>query len=372
MIVIILLGLFTAINNSGILASVSVDSNSSYFAFLLFGVLAGLSSCAALVGGLLLSLSKQWSETYIASDSTWQRMKPFTMFNIGRIVSFFILGGVLGMIGGALGVSITSSSLFTVFLTIGVALLMAVMGLQMLGVQWANRFQIKTPKFLTHRIANEQNFSGKYMPFLVGALTFLLPCGFTLVAQGLALTSGSFLTGSLIMFFFALGTLPMLAAIGFSSASFVTKPRVNIIFNAVAGILLLLFAVYNINSQLNLLGVPSLSDIKLNFTAKTTAADNEFAPVNKEGFQEISLTAEGFSYTPTSPTTLKAGVPARIIMNNKGIQGCGAYVTARGLMNGYFELQQGQNLIDLGEPKPGTYKVTCSMGMVPPVTINVL
>src|SRR5690606_28087999 len=137
---------------------------------------------------------------------------------------------ILGLVGNALGITLTSSSLFTSLLIIAVALLMAVMGLQMLGVEWASKFQIKTPKFLTHKIANEENFSGKYMPFIVGGLTFILPCGFTLVAQGLALTSGSFITGALIMFFFALGTLPMLSIIGFSSASFATKPKINIMF----------------------------------------------------------------------------------------------------------------------------------------------
>jgi sulfite exporter TauE/SafE/copper chaperone CopZ len=370
-ILLLLLALFWAVDKTGIATRISVGSGSSYVAFLGFGVIAGLSSCAALTGGLLLSLSKQWSEMYIDSDSLWQRSKPFAMFNIGRVISFFILGGVLGLVGKMLGISAFASSSFTAVFIIVVSLLMAVMGLQMLGVNWAQRFQIRAPKFLTHKVANEENFSGKYMPFLVGALTFLLPCGFTLVAQGLALTSGSFLTGALIMFFFALGTLPMLALIGVSSATVATKPKANLLFNTVAGLLVLVFAVYNFNAQLNLLGVPSLSDIDLTF-AQEDGSTTEFAPINEDGVQVLSIVAEGFSYTPTSPTTLKAGVPAKLMVDNQGIQGCATYLAVRGLMNGYQELKPGENEIDLEDSKPGIYKITCSMGMVRPVTVKVI
>ncbi|PIZ28832.1 sulfite exporter TauE/SafE family protein, partial [Candidatus Berkelbacteria bacterium CG_4_10_14_0_8_um_filter_39_42] len=41
------------------------------------------------------------------------------------------------------------------------------------------------------------------MPMALGALTFLLPCGFTLTAEGLALISGNSLSGALIMLAFS-------------------------------------------------------------------------------------------------------------------------------------------------------------------------
>ncbi|NCP77121.1 sulfite exporter TauE/SafE family protein [bacterium] len=41
-----------------------------------------------------------------------------------------------------------------------------------------------------------------------GALTFFLPCGFTLAMQAYAITTGSFITGALTMMAFALGTAP--------------------------------------------------------------------------------------------------------------------------------------------------------------------
>ena len=47
-------------------------------------------------------------------------------------------------------------------------------------------------------VVNVVNFKGKYMPIIMGALTFFLPCGFTITAQGLALASGNIIQGSLI------------------------------------------------------------------------------------------------------------------------------------------------------------------------------
>jgi len=64
------------------------------------------------------------------------------------------------------------------------------------------------------------------------------------------------------MLFFAIGTLPVLLVIGFSSVKFTKKPHTANRFLKIAGVLVLFFAVFNINSQLNVLGWKSLSDIK--------------------------------------------------------------------------------------------------------------
>lgn len=344
---------------------VSVDSTSSLPAFLLLGVVAGLSSCAALVGGLLLSMTKQWNEVYIDSNSKKEKAKPHIMFHIGRLLSFAILGGVLGLIGERL--SLNNTTFFAV-LTIAVSLMMFILAMQMLEVNWARKLKFTAPKFLTRYAANEENFQGKYMPFATGALTFLLPCGFTLIAQTVALTSGSFIQGSLIMLLFALGTLPTLLGISYSGILLNSKPHLTAKFNLVAGLLIVFFAIYNINGQLNVLGLPSLSNIS--FAKKEKVED--VIETDSQGEQVINITAQGFSYTPTSSTTIKAGVPTTLVVDDQGIQGCGAYIAARGLFNNYVALNRGINEIDLGSPKEGTYKLTCSMGMVSPVIIKVI
>jgi sulfite exporter TauE/SafE len=141
----------------------------------------------------------------------------------------------------------------TAWLVIVVSLVMIMLGLQMLGFQGAERFQLRLPKFITRFIVDEKRFQGKYMPFVFGALTFFLPCGFTITAQTIALLSASAVQGALIMGFFALGTTPVLLLIGSASVAFFSRPHMALLFSKVAGFLVLFFACYNIWNQINLL-----------------------------------------------------------------------------------------------------------------------
>lgn len=345
---------------------VSVDSSSSLPALFLFGIVAGLSSCAALIGGLLLSMTKQWNELYINSSSKKEKSRPHIMFHIGRIGAFFVFGGILGLIGET--ISLDNPVVFSI-LTILISLIMLILALQMLEVRWAQKLKFSAPSFITRYAANEKNFKGKYMPFLTGALTFFLPCGFTLIAQTIALTSGSFIQGSLIMALFALGTFPILLGISASSIGINTKPHRTAMFNKVAGAIILFFVLYNINGQLNVLDLPSLSDIFSKQENVVVQSDSEQDLETTE--QTITLIADGFEYTPEGSMTLKAGVPATLIVDNQGIRGCGAFLASRGLIKNYVALEPGKNEIDIGTPKKGKYKVTCSMGMVAPVVITV-
>ncbi len=210
---------FLILDKLGIANFLALNSTSSLLTFLGFGLLAGMSSCAALVGGIVLSMSKQWNDLYSAEQSTSKKLQPHIMFNAGRLISYIVLGGVLGLIGSRLQIS----PQITGYLVIAISLLMIALGLQMLGVKAFRKFQITAPKSFTRKIANESNFQGKYMPFVMGSLTFFLPCGFTITAQSLALLSGSAVQGALIMGAFALGTMPVLFFIGLSSVKFGSK-----------------------------------------------------------------------------------------------------------------------------------------------------
>lgn len=348
----------------------NVDSNSSFGAFFVLGVVAGVSSCAALVGGLLLSMTKQWNEVYIDQESDLKRASPHIMFHIGRIVSFVVLGGLLGLVGGVVGEVFSINQTVSALLVMIVSVVMLLLALQMMGVGWAQRFRFAAPKSLTRFTADENNFTGKLMPFAVGAMTFVLPCGFTLIAQTIAFTSGSFITGAGIMLAFVLGTLPILLGISFTGVKLTANPRLTARFGQVAGVIIFFFVLYNLNSQLNVLGMSSFSDISFGSGNSVTASDEKVIE-NVDGLQVMKVTADEFEYTAQSGTTLKAGVPTVIEVNNLGVEGCGRAMAARGLFDGYVLLKPGINKIEF-TPKAGSYKLTCSMGMVPPITIKVI
>ena len=145
------------------------------------------------------------------------------------------------------------------------------------------------------------------MPLISGILTFFLPCGFTLTAQSAALLSASPIQGGLIMLFFALGTAPILLLIGLTSAKFLDNPQQSAKFLKIAGALVLFFALFNINSQLNVFGLTSLNDIKFNKLTPETAINNNL-PLIIDGKQIIKMFASTSGYNP-SRIKAAAGIP---------------------------------------------------------------
>ena len=128
---------FLILDKLGIANFISLNSTSSLITFLAFGFLAGMSSCAALVGGIVLSMSKQWNNLYSDNQKTSKKLQPHIMFNAGRLISYTVLGGVLGLIGSRLQIS----PQITGYLVIAISVLMIVLGLQMLGVKTFKKFQ---------------------------------------------------------------------------------------------------------------------------------------------------------------------------------------------------------------------------------------
>jgi len=350
---------FFGLNKLGLSELVDVNSKSSLPMFFLFGLLAGISSCMALVGGLILSMSKQWLELYPDENSTLKKIQPHLMFNVGRIISYALLGSTLGAVGSALQLSLRA----TPILVIVVSIIMILLALQMLGVKAAQKFQLTMPRFITRSIADESRFKGRYLPMLMGALTFFLPCGFTITAQGLALISGSAIQGGLIMLFFALGTLPVLLMIGLSSVKLSQKSHYSYSgFLKFAGVLVLFFALFNINSQLNVLGFSSISDLEKKPSLSTGGKDG--LPPVVDGKQVIKMNASSSGYSPNY-FKVKVGIPVRWEITDIGTSGCTNAVISRELFGGQINLTPGQTSTREFTPtKVGKFKFSCWMGMI--------
>lgn len=233
---IIFLLVFAILQVSGALSTGSASDLTQVF---ILGIIASLSSCMALIGGLVLALSNRYSENNIKSKTA------HLSFHIGRLGGFFILGGILGIVGSILRPSAT----FTLILTIAVSIIMIILGLSQLGLNSVSKFQLKTPKTISRKILAIQEINNSFIPLILGVLTFFLPCGFTLAVQGVALEEGDFIKSALTMFVFALGTFPVLGLLSFASVNFAGKLKSGI-FLKTTGLIIIAFALYNIHGSL--------------------------------------------------------------------------------------------------------------------------
>lgn len=230
---------FFMLQKSGIL-NFGIGGQTTPVTGFLIGLIASVSSCLAVVGGLILSLSAK-----IAEDDS-NNKKPFYLFHIGRLVGFAVLGGVLGLIGKGIGINY----MFQAVLMIIASFIMIGLGLNLTGIFKKSKFTLPSGIFNFFRRVEHQTFA----PLILGVGTFFLPCGFTQSMQVAALSSGSLISGSLIMLFFALGTLPMLALLSFGSSSFAHSKHAPLFFKS-AGIVVIGLGIFALLSQLTALGI---------------------------------------------------------------------------------------------------------------------
>lgn len=237
---LVFLALFFMLQKSGIL-NLGIGGKTTPTTSFIIGLVASLSSCLAIVGGLVLSLSAK-----VAQDERGGAKKPFILFHAGRLIGFALLGGVLGLIGKTLGVSF----IFSAILGLIASIVMILLGINLLGIFKKSTLTLPSNIFSYFRKIEHATFT----PILIGVGTFFLPCGFTQSMQVAALSSGSFISGTLIMFSFALGTLPMLALLSFGSASFAHSKYAPLFFKS-AGVVVIGLGIFALLAGLAGLGI---------------------------------------------------------------------------------------------------------------------
>lgn len=235
--------LFILLQKIGIVNLVTTSSVTYGTAFLI-GVIASLSTCMAVVGGLLLSMSATFAKE-------GDKLKPQILFHVGRLVSFFVLGGIIGAAGSVFALNIP----MTFVLSFAIGVVMLVLGINLLDIfTWTKKLQPAMPKIISKHALAVSKANHALTPLLVGIITFFLPCGFTQSMQIYTLSTGSFMTGALTMFVFALGTLPVLALVSFSSFGIGNHAKAGVFFKS-AGLIVILFALFNLINSLVVIGV---------------------------------------------------------------------------------------------------------------------
>ena len=361
---LIFAGLFFALREIDFLPrTFGISDNMGYGLVFLIGLVASVSSCMAVTGGLLVALAARYNDANKQLTGS-QRLQPHIYFNVGRIVSYTLLGGAIGAIGSAMTLSPEINGVL-IFLASAV---MIVLGLQMLNLfPSLGQFQPKMPKFLAHRIHDLASQGSKKGAFALGASTFFLPCGFTQSLQLYALSKGSFTVGALTMLAFALGTLPALFSL--SAISSFAQGNFQRYFVKVAGVAVVFLGLLNIQYGFVLTGSDFSGGLKnASLDQSNLAGGNN--PQNasetpKGETQVVNMKVVGLDYIPNH-FTVKQGVPVEWRIDAERADGCARVLLAPKLGIRRFLFADTPNTVTFTPQAAGEFSFNCGMGMMTP------
>jgi uncharacterized protein len=333
---------------------------------LLLGLAAGVSTCMALVGGLVLALSASYqarrARAGLPDQGLVAGLRPALVFMAGRILGYGLFGALLG----AIGASLAMPPQLTAGLMIAAAVVMTLIGARLTGVSprvaaWSPTL----PPSLARSLGLADSSAGSYSDARaagLGALSFFMPCGFTQAVQVYALSTGSPVQAGLLMAVFAIGTAPGLLALAGLPVVMPVRARPTLL--RLVGVLVLGFAVINAGAGLRLAGISLVP-----FAASPAEASVPAAASTEPGagaaepaaYQELRTYQEVDGYLPAN-AAITAGIPTRWTIESASSRSCAAFLVVPDL-GIQVALQKGENVIELPAMEPGTLAYTCSMGM---------
>jgi sulfite exporter TauE/SafE/plastocyanin domain-containing protein/copper chaperone CopZ len=324
---------------------------------LLLGLAAGVSTCMALVGGLVLGLSASYQASRPAAGEVGQgaaaQMRPAVVLVAGRVAGYAIFGAALG----AVGANITMPPQLTAALMIAVAIVMTLLGARLTGLSprvagWSPTLPMGLGARLGLGERNVVAYSDRRAA-MIGAATFFLPCGFTQAIQIYAISTGSPLFAAALLGTFAIGTAPGLLALAGLPAVVPSGAKPTLL--RLVGVVVLGFALLNGSAGLRLSGFTMPSLVGFASAAPlpgTLAAD---------GTQAITTYQDANGYSPAN-IVIYAGYPTRWTVQSSNTSTCAASLWAPAV-DIRARLNKGANTFELPALNAGTLNYTCAMGM---------
>ena len=320
---------------------------------LFLGLTAGISTCMALVGGMVLAFSSAYSASH-PQASFWQKMVPHWWFHAGRLSGYFLMGGLVALLGNVIGISIVWTGIISML----VAAVMLVLGVKLLGIfpgMDKLTFSLPLNAIWRGKVSKKVEGYSHWNTFFAGILTFFVPCSFTQVVLLSVISLGNFWSGAILMTIFAIGTIPGLLVMGSVGSAIKGKSR-NLMIRTVAWIVIGL-SVFNFGNGINLSGLtwPEFGGGK--------EVDQNQVSENVDGVQIIRMTQKVDGYVPNN-FVIKKGIPVKWIITSENAYTCasGIAVPSLGISQ---PLKLGENVIEFTPEKTGKIRFTCLMGMYP-------
>jgi len=204
-------------------------SDSIYLLMFGSGLLGGIGHCSGMCGPIVATYSLNLRTPSHAPQ--WYASLPHLFYNIGRITTYSIIGGIMGLTGSFAGVVQTIERFQNITMA-GIGALMIILGLAATG--WfsfsrssgsgsdKNSITAALGSAVSRMISfiSETHTAGSF--YAIGMATGFIPCGLLYTAYIAAAGAGAgsssqaegFLKGMLMLFLFGVGTAPALFLIG--------------------------------------------------------------------------------------------------------------------------------------------------------------
>ncbi|UJP66868.1 sulfite exporter TauE/SafE family protein [Mongoliitalea daihaiensis] len=161
----------------------------------------GSFHCLGMCGPIALAVSAKDNSRFIANK---------IIYNLGRTLTYAALGAVIGLVGFSLALAGIQQ-----WISIGMGVLILLMAF---FYKRSERYITQSGLFgLVNQLKSKLGFflkrGGTQAFFASGLLNGLLPCGMVYIALIASLALQSPWEGALYMFFFGIGTIPMLLAV---------------------------------------------------------------------------------------------------------------------------------------------------------------
>lgn len=323
----------------------SMLSNASYAVLFIAGLLTSIH-CVGMCGGIMLSQT-----VGNESNTKFEAMKPALLYNAGRVISYTILGGIIGAVGSVFSLSFTSKAAVQII----AGIFMIMMGLNMSGFSLFRKFQIKLPK----SFCKFKNKEGS--PFIVGLLNGFMPCGPLQTMQIFALGTGSPVKGALAMLVFSVGTVPLMLTFG-ALSGLLSKGYTKRILK-LSGVMIIVLGLIMGNRGLSILGI-NLNPVNALALSKNDVKegnDNVAKAVIQDGVQVINMTVDRRGFTPNAFYVQK-GIPVKWIIDGKEINTCNNAIIVPALER-EMKVEKGENILEF-TPENKDINFSCWMGMI--------
>lgn len=168
--------------------------------------LFGALHCIGMCGGLIMACGMKFGGGAIFSLA----------YNAGRVLSYAILGAVMGFLGKAL----IAAGLFGKFqglMPLIAGIFMILIGLDLLGYAPGGVKKITAgllPRAISARFIGDQLKRTDPSPFILGIFNGLIPCGLLFAVGVKAASTADPVHGILTMMAFGVGTFPALLLVG--------------------------------------------------------------------------------------------------------------------------------------------------------------